>query len=88
MRPAVTLGKEDDEIGFTTAIGQFDSLIDTIANERKESMPDDTGSSVIQLLQAKHKCDTYTSTLSTSQQIIKKNGVIFGPGKANAHAKS
>ena len=88
MRPAVTLGKEDDEIGFTTAIGQFDSLIDTIANERKESMPDDTGSSVIQLLRTKHECDTYTSTLSTSQQIIKKNGVIFGPGKANAHAKS
>jgi len=90
MGPAVTLGTEDDEIGFTTAIGQFDSLIDTIANERKQRTADDdtAGSSVIQLLQARHECNTYTSTLSTSQQIVKKDGVIFGPGKANAHVKS
>jgi hypothetical protein len=85
MGPAVISGNDNDDIGFTTAIGQFDSLIDTIANERKGS---DTGSSVIQLLQSRHQCHKYISTLSKSQQIVKKDGVIFGPGKANAHVKS
>jgi thiol-disulfide isomerase/thioredoxin len=88
MGAAVSTNNEedDDEIGFTTSIGQFDSLIDTIANERKGSV--DSGSSVLQLLHSKHNCAKYISTLSKSQQIVKKDGVIFGPGKANAHIKS
>ncbi|KAL7490228.1 hypothetical protein ACHAW6_016017 [Cyclotella cf. meneghiniana] len=89
MKPAVTNDEDDDEIGFAAAIGRFDSLIDTIANERKGSMiSDDGGSSVIELLQSKHQCNKYISTLSKSQNIVKKEGVIFGPGKANAHVKS
>ena len=89
LGPAVTIDNDDDdEIGFASAIGQFDSLIDTIANERKGNILSDEGSSVIQLLQSRHQCNTYISTLSKSQQIVKKDGVIFGPGKANAHVKS
>jgi len=89
LGPAVMSNDDTDgEIGFCTAIGQFDSLIDTIANERKGGLISDAGSSVIQLLQSRHQCNNYISTLSKSQQIVKKDGVIFGPGKANAHVKS
>jgi thiol-disulfide isomerase/thioredoxin len=85
LGPAVP--SQDEEIGFTTAIGQFNTLIDTIANERSGSLSTD-GSSVIQLLSTRHGCNTYISTLSKSQSIVKKEGVIFGPGKANAHVKA
>ncbi|KAL7511363.1 hypothetical protein ACHAXN_008266 [Cyclotella atomus] len=85
LGPAVP--SQDEEIGFTTAIGQFNTLIDTIANERSGSLSTD-GSSVIQLLSTRHGCNTYISTLSKSQSIVKKEGLIFGPGKANAHVKA
>eukprot|EP00804_Cyclotella_cryptica_P031004 CCRYP_013590-RA/>CCRYP_013590-RA protein AED:0.06 eAED:0.06 QI:960/1/1/1/0.66/0.75/4/33/331 len=89
MKPSVTNDNDDDEIGFANAIGEFDALIDIIANERKGNIvTEDGGSSVIQLLQSKHQCSKYISTLSKSQNIVKKNGLIFGPGKANAHVKS
>ena len=99
MQPAVAVDSEgdedeDDEVGFATAVGQFDSLIDTISNERKGmviSIDDDNpgaGSGVLQLLRSQHECDKYISTLTQSQQIIKNEGVLFGPGKANAHVKS
>ena len=82
----------DNEVGFATAVGQFDSLVDTIANERKGMIiTEDSpygGSSLLQLLQSRHGCGTYVSTLTQSQQIIKNDGVIFGPGKANSHVKS
>lgn len=69
-----------DEVGFASAAGQFDSLIDTLGNEQ--------GGSVIDLLSAKHQCDKYISTLTRAQQIIKSDGVLFGPGKANSYVKS
>lgn len=46
------------------------------------------GSATLHLLKFKHQCHKYISTLSASQQIIKKDGVLFGPGKANSHVKS
>lgn len=46
------------------------------------------GSSVLQLLRSRHKCDKYISTMTQSQQIVKNDGLIFGPGKANNHVKS
>lgn len=80
-----------DEIGFCDAIGKFDSLIDTISNERKGMIfTDDNpsgGSSVLQLLQSRHQCSKYISTLTQSQQIVKNEGVLWGPGKANDHLK-
>jgi len=96
LNPAVEVETEDlidTEVGFANAIGQFDSLIDTIANERKgviQLTSDDlseSGSSVLQLLQSRHGCDKYISTLTQSQQMIKNDGVLFGPGKANSYVK-
>ena len=89
----VEIGDNDyDDVGFATAIGQFDSLIDTLANEQKGIIITDEnpfgGSALLRLLRYKHQCDNYISTLTESQQIIKKNGVIFGPGKANSHVKT
>mmetsp|Transcript_23009 Transcript_23009/g.49798 ORF Transcript_23009/g.49798 Transcript_23009/m.49798 type:complete len:572 (+) Transcript_23009:141-1856(+) len=90
MQPSVDIG--DDEVGFASAIGQFDSLIDTVSNEQKGMVITNDnptgGSSVLQLLQSRHQCDKYISTLTQSQQIIKNGGVLFGPGKANSHVKS
>ena len=81
-----------EEIGFSTAIGQFDSMVDTISNERKGMIisPDNPygGSTLLQLLDLKHQCNKYISTLTQSQQIVKNEGVLFGPGKANAHVKA
>jgi len=88
MKPAVG----EDELGFSTAVGQFDSLIDTIGNERKgisiTSENPRGGSSVLQLLQERHSCAKYVSTQTHAQQIIMNEGVIFGPGKANSYLKS
>lgn len=43
---------------------------------------------MLQLLRSRHRCYKYVSTLTQSQQIIKNDGVLFGPGKANAYVKS
>lgn len=90
MQPAVESG--DDEVGFARAVGRFDSLIDTISNEQRgliitEENPAG-GSSMLQLLRSRHQCYKYVSTLTQSQQIIKNDGVLFGPGKANSYVKS
>jgi hypothetical protein len=90
MQPAI--GSGDDEVGFASAIGRFDSLIDTLSNERRGTMitTDEEsagGSSTLQLLRSKHQCHKYVSTLTHAQQIIKNDGVLFGPGKANSYVK-
>jgi thiol-disulfide isomerase/thioredoxin len=91
MKPS-EFNDDYDDIGFADAVGQFDSLVDTISNERKGMVFNDDnpfgGSSVLQLLQSRHQCSKYISTLTQAQQIVKKEGVLFGPGKANAHVKS
>ena len=98
MQPSVAVDSgssnddDENEVGFATAIGEFDSLVDTLANERKGMIITEDnpygGSSLLQLLQSRHGCGTYISTLTQSQQIIKNDGVLFGPGKANSHVKS
>jgi len=91
MKPSDLDEDTFEEIGFSTVVGQFDSLIDTISNERKGMLISDDnlygGSSVLQLLQLKHQCNKYISTLTQSQQIVKNEGVLWGPGKANDHVK-
>jgi len=76
----------DNDVGFCTAIGRFDTLVDTMYDERKGSIPNSVG--VIQLLARNHQCSKYVSTFNKPQQIIKDEGVLFGPGKANSLAKS
>ncbi|KAL7540152.1 hypothetical protein ACHAWF_006608 [Thalassiosira exigua] len=90
MQPAVDMN--EDEIGFANSIGQFDSLVDTIANEQKGVIVSEEnpagGSSVLQLLRSRHQCNKYISTLTEAQQIVKNDGVFFGPGKANSYLQS
>ena len=89
MQPSVESG--DDEVGFASAVGQFDSLIDTLSNEHRGSIITEEdlagGSTMLQLLRSRHRCYKYVSTLTQSQQIIKNDGVLFGPGKANTYVK-
>ena len=92
----------EKEVGFATMIGQFDSLIDTISNEKQGMLitndaTDDPPTTTIEiggksnlftLLQSRHKCNKYVSTMTHSQQLIKTDGLLFGPGKVNSYVKS
>ncbi|KAL7495432.1 hypothetical protein ACHAWT_004678 [Skeletonema menzelii] len=90
MKPS-DLNDDYEEVGFCASVGQFDSLIDTLSNERKGMLITEDnpygGSTVLQLLQSKHQCNKYISTLTQSQQLVKNEGVLWGPGKANDHVK-
>jgi thiol-disulfide isomerase/thioredoxin len=88
LNPAVG----DLQIGFCSHVGQFDSLVDTISDEQGSSAeaPINDGfetSGVLQLLRSRHKCESYISTMTASQRIIRDDGVLFGPGKAKDHVK-
>lgn len=104
MSPSLESDDDDDDddatvkTGFANAIGHFDSLIDTLANERKGMSFDCSANerlriggrsgSVLSLLQSRHQCNKYISTTTHAQQIIKSDGILFGPGKANTHVKA
>ena len=88
LNPAVG----DLQIGFCSHVGQFDSLVDTISDEQgsRAEAPINDGfetNGVLSLLRSRHKCERYISTMTTSQRIIRDDGVIFGPGKAKDHVK-
>ena len=87
------------EVGFATIIGRFDSLVDTISNEKQGMIMTDTNtddhlttdggkSNLFTLLQSRHQCTKYVSTMTHSQQLIKTEGILFGPGKVNSYVKS
>lgn len=84
------------EVGFATIIGRFDSLIDTISNEKQGMTISDTTddpamggkSNLFTLLQSRHQCNKYVSTMTHSQQLIITDGLLFGPGKVNSYVKS
>jgi thiol-disulfide isomerase/thioredoxin len=92
IQPAV--GNSD--VGFSSHVGQFDALVDTIGNERSSSLTmedpviDDDffdaglsfGSSVLQLLKTRHNCHKYISTLTYCQEVVANEGIFGGPGKA------
>lgn len=87
MKPAVG----DEETGFAFHLGEFDSMVDTIGNERTSSDNDSGmisfGESTLQLLKSQHKCYNYISTLTNSQDIIANEGIIWGPGKADGYSE-
>ena len=71
-------------------------MIDTVGNEMKsrELLYDDDNSSfsfgsssTLALLKARHKCQSYISTVSECQNIVAKEGVFVGPGKADEYTK-
>lgn len=69
-------------LGFMTAIGEFDILIDTLGDElgigRAMSITEAVSESrFLQQLQELHGCNTYLSTLTRSQQYVLKNGLLF-----------
>eukprot|EP00555_Chaetoceros_dichaeta_P011133 CAMPEP_0198267972 /NCGR_PEP_ID=MMETSP1447-20131203/35307_1 /TAXON_ID=420782 /ORGANISM="Chaetoceros dichaeta, Strain CCMP1751" /LENGTH=651 /DNA_ID=CAMNT_0043958807 /DNA_START=30 /DNA_END=1985 /DNA_ORIENTATION=+ len=80
-------------LGFASALGTFDCLVDTLADEADavdtnydsfDDVPTD-GKSVISLLKEQHGCERYISTLSKSQQILREEGILFGRQKADKH---
>jgi Thioredoxin len=42
-------------------------------------------STVVRLLQKLHSCNTYVSTCSGAEQVIAREGLLFGPNKAKEH---
>ncbi|KAG7348402.1 thioredoxin [Nitzschia inconspicua] len=89
------------DVGFSAHVGQFDSLVDTIGNERSSSLSMDDpigdndfydiglsfGSSVLQLLRNRHNCQTYVSTFTNCQQVVANEGIFGGPGKAEQYCE-
>ncbi|CAB9520557.1 expressed unknown protein [Seminavis robusta] len=85
----------DDEIGFASFIGDFDSLLDTADDERPSRMPvgydsgnDDAMAAMgttLRLLKQRHNCERYISSMTKAQSIVNKEGVLFGPGKVKKH---
>ena len=75
--------------GFASHLEQFDSLVDTLGNERTTS--DTTLSlgaeSTLQMLQSRHKCHNYVSTLTHSQNIVTSEGLLAGPRKADGYSE-
>mmetsp|Transcript_26918 Transcript_26918/g.30143 ORF Transcript_26918/g.30143 Transcript_26918/m.30143 type:complete len:600 (+) Transcript_26918:118-1917(+) len=94
IKPAIG----DSETGFSSHLGQFDSIVDTIGNERVSSsqyFDDDDGYSAIsstslgestlQMLKSRHQCDKYVSTLTHSQSIIASEGIFGGPRQVDGY---
>ena len=83
----------DLDKGFSEALNTFDALLDTIGdmqddgNSMKE-VKGQEGSPVIRLLREQHKCTTYVSTCSKAQEIIAREGVLWGPGKVKKYHDS
>jgi len=75
MKPEVG----NEEIAFSEWLGEFDALVDTLADE----VP-----SIISELRRRNKCDRYVSTFSQSQKIIREKGLLFGRGDAKEYVMS
>jgi len=84
IKPAVG----DSEAGFASHLVEFDSLVDTIGNERTEGKSTmSLGSSMLEMLKSQHKCHNYVSTLTHSQDIILREGLLWGPRKADSYSE-
>jgi len=71
-------------LGFATAIGEFDTLIDTLGDElgmgRARTVLDNDimdGGRFLEQLKELNGCDNYLSTLTRSQQYVLKQGLLF-----------
>jgi thiol-disulfide isomerase/thioredoxin len=88
-------------LGFCAHIGTFDSLVDTLSDESDAARGEaplidwDTNRNrrfqfsggVLSLLQRRHNCDRYISTMTSSQRILRDEGILFGPGKVKDHIR-
>jgi len=64
------------EIGFSSVIGEFDSILDTLYSE---------SDGVKYELNRLHKCSRYISTYNKAQDIIRDSGVFFGPNEVKKY---
>jgi thiol-disulfide isomerase/thioredoxin len=88
--------------GFCAHLGHFDALVDTLGNERSNSLSMDDpldddgdfydigisfGPSVLQLLKTRHNCHKYISTYTHSQEMVANEGIFGGPGKTDMYSE-
>lgn len=84
IKPAVG----DSEIAFSSHLGQYDSLVDTIGNENSADGRVSLGAeSTLQMLKSRHNCHKYVSTFTHSQDIIESEGIFGGPRKADGYSE-
>jgi thiol-disulfide isomerase/thioredoxin len=72
----------EENLGFSSVIEQFDSVLDTLGDEQ-DDLPG--GSTVTKQLAEIHGCHTYVSAQTESQELIVRNGLIWGPAKSKEH---
>mmetsp|Transcript_16869 Transcript_16869/g.38821 ORF Transcript_16869/g.38821 Transcript_16869/m.38821 type:complete len:644 (+) Transcript_16869:129-2060(+) len=80
--------EEDPEpqyVGFAEALGKFDAVLDTVGSELDSDPNEFLEGTVIRLLRKEHGCDTYMTTMTKAQEIISKEGMLFGPGKVKQY---
>jgi len=78
----------DSEIGFAAALGQFDTVLDTLYDETNVGEGRrQMGSGVVEELKRLHNCKRYVSTFANAQKIIRDAGVLWGPNKAAAYQR-
>lgn len=82
MPPAIG----DDELGFAEVVGDFDAIVDTLGDEANLVKVDDLDDGVERVfgekgvgskLKRDNQCKRYISTLTQSQRIVLKEGIIF-----------
>ena len=84
IKPAVG----DSDTAFSSHLGEFDSLVDTIGNEKSDVGRVSLGAeSTLQMLKNRHKCHKYVSTMTNSQDIIASEGIFGGPRKADGYSE-
>jgi len=81
----------------------FDSFVDTLSDETRLGEAscrglydgdaifgygEDCSSAVIKMMQKQNTCKRYISTLSSSQRLVRDDGLIWGRVKANNYAKN
>jgi thiol-disulfide isomerase/thioredoxin len=90
------------ELGFSSVLGNFDALVDTLSDEAKQgdavcrgldldysngNQGKGCSSAVISMLQKQNKCKRYISTLNTSQKKVQDDGIIWGRSNAAGYGK-
>jgi hypothetical protein len=83
-----TLSNEDEVLNdFSFLSNEYNS--DKIDEGREISCSDSLrsgrGSNVVELLRTRHTCETYVSTLTHSQRLMRDEGALFGPSKAKEY---
>jgi len=86
MSPSIIKEDDDEEIGFSEALGQFDTCIDTLGDEAKMSRVRTVQDGIDRFcgnvgvaakLAQQNQCKRYISTMTKSQQFVLKEGILF-----------